>query len=211
MISAQLFQTIYVFSSLVLVLVLSAIWQKKEACTCRVKVPSTAVALITTATLAILLGNSPLAIAMSIFLVFMLVGSIIYPHSSVGGGVSYLAGYISLFASFEIFDILDIFNTGLENIVIFGALIAIILMFLKKQDNVITIYVIGMSLFFIVSILSGILPLVVATILISLSELMLIYSNDYSDITPEPQMIQTGYFSAGLYSFGILLIPLIIL
>lgn len=209
--TAELFQTIYIFSSLAVILLLSAIWKTKKECTCRVKVPASGVALITSLVIGGLMGFSPLAITVSSFLLLMTVGSILYPRVDYAGPAVYLVAFVGLFAAFEIFKINDVFNIGLENVSIFGALIAIIIMFMKKQDNVITIYIVGMSLFFITATTSGFLPLVISSVLVTLSEVILIYLKERENEASEDELFDVSYFSAGLYSFGVMLLPLILL
>jgi hypothetical protein len=208
----ELFQTIYVYFSLVLVLLLSAYFQKKESCTCHIKTPASAVAFLTTIALGYINGFTPLTFTLMAFLFTGMVGSILFGKvGKVSGGIAYLIGFIIMFMGFEIFGIKEIINMGFQNVSVFGALLAITIMFLKKQDNVITVYILGLSIFFLTAVFSGILPLVLGAILISLSEIMLIYNNDFQEELPETMFKKTTYFAAGLYSYGMLLIPLALL
>lgn len=212
MISIQLFQSIYVYASLVMVLVLSMIMQKKESCTCHIKAPSAMVALITTIVIGVLNGLNPLTIIIGLLLLSGVVGSVLFGKvGKISGGISYLVGFLILFAGFEMFKIKEIINMGFENISMFGALLAITIMFLKKQEHTIIAYIIGLSLFFLTAVISGMLPLVLGAILIVLSEIMLIYNNDYMETTLPEVSKKISYFSASLYSYGILLIPLALL
>ena len=209
--TTQLFQTLFIFLGLAITLLLSAVWKAKAECTCRVKVPMTFVALVTSIVIGVLFGFTDLNYIISGFLFLLLVGSILYPKVEYAGPALYLAGFIGIFAGFQIAGIHDVFNIGLENISIFGALIAIIIMFLKKQDNVTTIYIVGMSLFFITASTTIMLPLIIASVLITLSEVMLIYFKEEEETASDEKALDIGYFSAGLYSFGVCLIPLVLL
>jgi len=207
-----LFQSIYVYISLVFVLVLSAIMEKKESCPCHIKAPSAMFALITAIGLTILNGLNPLAIIIGLFIVSGIVGSILFGKvGNTSGGIAYLLGFLILFAGFEIFKIQEVINIGFENISMFGALLAITIMFLKKQEHTIVAYIIGLSLFFLTAVVSRKLPLVLGALLIVLSEIILIYNNDYEDTMLAESYKKIVYFSASLYSFGILLIPLTII
>lgn len=211
--TVQLFQTIYLYSSLVIVLFLSAMIQKKEGCTCSIKVPSSIIALIATTAIGFINGLNPLTFILIAFIFTGALGSYFFGKiGNISGGITYLIGYIIIFSGFEIFGIKQVINMGFENVSIFGALLAITTMFLKKQENTIIIYVLGLSIFFLTAIFSAILPFVLASILICLSEIMLIYNNDFEDKNfPEEMAKKTVYFSAALYSYGMLLIPLTIL
>jgi len=209
--TSELFQTIFIFSNLSIILLLSAIWKSKAECTCRVKVPITFIALATSVIMGVVFGFTELNYVISGFLFLLMLGSFFYPRVEYLGPSLYLAGFIGIFAGFDILGIQSLFDIGVENISIFGALIAIVLMFLKKQENVVTIYLIGMLLFLIASITTTMLPLIVSSIAITISEIMLIYFKDEEDKSTEEQALQFGYFSAGLYSFGVSLLPLVLL
>jgi len=55
------------------------------------------------------------------------------------------------------------------------------------------------------------LPLIIASVLITLSEVMLIYFKEEEETASDEKALDVGYFSAGLYSFGVCLIPLVLL
>lgn len=207
----ELFQTIYIFVSLSVILLLSAILKPKSECTCKVKVPSTIISLLAVLAIGYINGMNPLTYILIGFLVIMTAGSILYPRVDYAGPALYLLGFIGVFTSFEIFGIQEVFELGLENVSMFGALIAIIIMFLKKQENVITVYIIGMTFFFITATTTGFLPLTISSILIILSEVMLIYFREREDSASDEEVLNLSYFSAGLYSFGVVLLPLILL
>lgn len=207
----ELFKSVYVYAILVFVLVLSAIVKKKEACTCYIKAPSAFIALIAVAASSFLKFDY-FTIIISLFIFSGMVGSILFGKvGKISGAIFYLVGFLILFIGVQVFKIKEIINIGFENISIFGALLAIVYMFMKKQENTTISYIIGIGLFFMTSIISGMIPLVIGGILISLSEIIMIYGNDYAEEVPENFYKSVTYFSAGLYSYGILIIPLALL
>lgn len=208
----ELFQTVYIYFSLILVSFLTIFFQKKESCTCHIKAPSSMVAFITAFILGIINGFTTLTYILLFFLFTGIVGSILFSKvNKIAGGITYFIGFITVFVGFEFLGIKEIINTGFENISIFGALIAIIIIFLKKYDKIIISYILGILIFFLTFVLSGIPPLAVGSMLISLSEIMLIYNNDFEKEISETIYKKIAYFSAALYSFGMLLIPIALL
>lgn len=208
-----LFQTVYIFITLSIVLALSGIFKSKELCSCRVRMPSSAIALWTTiAITAYSYGGeaSVLHYLIIAFLTINLIGNILYSKSQYIGPAFYGFSFIFLFTAFEVANLQDIFNLGLENISMFGALLAIVVMFLKKQEHIVLIYLLSIFIFFITSVVSGMLPLVISSILITVSEVILIYFNEAEKSTPK-QELEISYLSGDLYSIGILFFPLILL
>jgi hypothetical protein len=184
--------------------------EKKEACPCMIRTPISVIAMITTIILGVVTGFNPLTY-MVIFISFIAaLGSALAPRIEYSGGVTYLIGYLGLFALFDKFNIVDIFNIGLENLSIFGALLAIALMFMKKSNPIITIYIIGLGMFFMTGVTSGLLPIIVGTLLWIMSEIIIIYSDEYLEVV-NPLYTKFTYFSAALFSYGVLMFPLALL
>jgi hypothetical protein len=203
----ELFQTIYIYASTIIVLILTYIFQKKEDCPCHIKAPSAFLAFVAIITFGFINNFNPLTYILSFFILVNIIGSILFSKvGPISGGLLYSLGFISLLVGFQMFGIRNLLSIGLERSSLFGALLFVLFSHLKKREDTIMIYMIGLCILCITSILSGYLPLMIGGILISLSEIMLIYNNEYKD--PSKQII---YFSASLYSYGILLIPLCIL
>lgn len=212
--TAPLFQTIYCFAGLAIVLLLSAIWKAKRECTCRtcrVKVQTTIISLITAITISAMFGFTQLNYVILGFILLMGIGSALYPRVEYAGPAVYLAAFVGLFIGFQVTGIHNMLNIGTENVTMFGSLIAISIMYMRKHSEVITIYIVGLMVFFITGTMSGMLPLVIGSILIVLSETMKIYLGDVKNEISENLSLDLSYFSAGLYSYGILMLPLLLL
>jgi len=211
MLSIQMIQTLYIFGGLVITLLLSQIWEKKKACPCRVRVPISMITMLSTIAIGFMNGFNPLTYIIIGLAFFAGLGSFLAPRIENAGGVAFIVAYLGAFALFDFFNIINLFNIGLENLSIFGALLAIVLMFLKKQNSVTTIYVIGLGMFFMTGVTSMILPIVVGTILWVLSELIILFVLDYNKDLPKIMRDKLEYFAAGLFSYGVLMLPLALL